>query len=145
MKRISTLLIAATLMLASCDQSKTTTEPATTTPSSNTIPGIVTNGKWVVSYYYDNDKDETSDFAGYTFEFKSDYKITATNGTTTVNGNWGEGNDDNLPRFYIAMNSTTTKLADLSDNWVIESKSDSELKLKDDNTSKNEQLHFKKQ
>jgi len=43
------------------------------------------SGTWKISFYFDK-VDETSDFAGYNFSFNNGGILTATNGSTTVNG-----------------------------------------------------------
>jgi hypothetical protein len=102
-------------------------------PSNSTILGV-----WKVSYFFD-DKDETSDFNGYTFDFKSDGKFVATFSTNTVNGTWSEDKSSNK---LIINISGTKALDELADDWLITEKTNTSIKLKDDNVTKNEQLHF---
>jgi hypothetical protein len=143
MKRI--LLAPALLaVLAMGCQNKTNTN-VTPGNNSSSVSGIVTSGKWTVSYFYDNDKDETSDYSGYTFGFNDDKTLSATRSSTTTTGTWGELTDDGMPRLVITLNTTDDKLVELNDDWVIESKTDTQIKLKDDNPDRNEQLHFTRQ
>jgi hypothetical protein len=102
-------------------------------PSNSIILGV-----WKVSYFFD-DKDETSDFNGYTFDFKSDGKFVATFSTNTVNGTWSEDKSSNK---LIINISGTKALDELADDWLITEKTNTSIKLKDDNVTKNEQLHF---
>lgn len=111
----------------------------------NSTGGIVTTGQWRVSYFFDKDKEETSDYNGYVFEFKSGGGMTATRNGQTTSGNWSEGTDDGKPRFNIQLNTTDDKLSELNDDWVVDSKTDKELKLSDDNDTHTEQLHFTRQ
>lgn len=143
MKKILWAPLLLAIMGTGC-QNKTSTN-VTPGGSNNPISETVTTGKWSVSYFYDNDKDETSDYNGYSFEFKSDKTLTATRNSVTTTGNWNETTDDGLPRLVIMLNTTDDKLTELNDDWVIESKTDSQIKLKDDNPDRNEQLHFSKQ
>lgn len=113
--------------------------------NSGSVSGTVTSGTWRVSYFYDNDKEETSDYNGYSFSFNSDKTMSATRNSVTTTGTWNETTDDGLPRLVINLNTTDDKLIELNDDWVIDSKTSSEIKLKDDNPSRNEQLHFTKQ
>lgn len=135
--------VICALVLSGCSHpdSNNVTPAANNTQQNN----IVTTGKWVVSYYYDNDKDETSDYTGYTFEFGSDNTITATKNGQSTTGTWSRKTDDNLPRFVIALNTSDKELSELNDDWVIDAETENQMKLKDDNTTKNEQLHFTKQ
>jgi hypothetical protein len=104
-------------------------------PSNADIVGV-----WKVSYYFD-DKDETSDFNGYTFDFKSDGKFVANFSSRTVTGTWSENNSSNK---LIIDISGTKALDDVKDDWLITEKTSTSIKLKDDNLTKNEQIHFVK-
>jgi hypothetical protein len=104
-------------------------------PTNSTILGV-----WKVSYFFD-DKDETSDFNGYTFDFKSDGKFVATFPSKTVSGTWSEDKSSNK---LIIDISGTKALENVADDWLIIEKTGSSIKLKDDNVSKNEQIHFTK-
>jgi len=143
MKRILWAPVLLAVLATGC-QNKTSTN---VTPGNNNTPlsGTVTSGKWTISYFYDNDKEETSDYSGYSFEFKTDKTLTATGSGITTTGTWNETIDDDLPRLVIMLNTTDDKLTELNDDWVIESKNDTQIKLKDDTPDRNEQLHFNKQ
>lgn len=142
MRHLSIILLAVVVLFSACK-----TEDNNVNPSgggNNNSGVLVTGANWRVSYFYDNDKDETSYFSGYTFEFRSDNTLVANNGSNTISGTWNETVDDNLPRLVIQLNTTNDKLDELNDDWVVESKTASEIKLKDDNPDRNEQLHFTK-
>jgi hypothetical protein len=104
-------------------------------PSNSTIVGV-----WKVSYFFD-DKNETSDFNGYSFDFKSDGKFVATFSANTVNGTWSEDKSSNK---LIINISGTKALDELADDWLITEKTSTSIKLKDDNISKNQQVYFTK-
>jgi hypothetical protein len=143
MKRILWAPVLLSVLIIGC-QNKTSTN-VTPGNSNNSLSGTVTSGKWTISYFYDNDKEETSDYSGYSFEFNTDKTLTATRNGITTSGTWNEATDDGLPRLVIMLNTTDNKLTELNDDWVIESKTDTQIKLKDDNPDRNEQLHFSKQ
>lgn len=142
MKRILWAPALLAVLATGC-QNKTSTNIAP--GNNNPISGTVTSGKWIISYFYDNDKEETSDYSGYSFEFKTDKTLSASRSGITTTGTWNETIDDGLPRLVIMLNTTDDKLAELNDDWVIEAKTDTKIKLKDDNPDRNEQLHFDKQ
>lgn len=125
-----------------------TVTPTNSNNTTGTGTGTVNNntpaGKWVVSYYFDK-KDETPDYAGYTFEFNTDKTITVSKAGVNTAGIWNQGTDDGKQKFTIAINTTDNKLLELNEDWVIEKKTDTEIDLKDDNSEHNEQLHFTKQ
>src|SRR4051812_33740644 len=54
----------------------------------NAVNGTMMQGDWHVTYYFDTDTEETSNFSGYTFSFESGGVLTATNGSTTNTGSW---------------------------------------------------------
>ncbi|MBL7813642.1 MAG: hypothetical protein JNL70_01465 [Saprospiraceae bacterium] len=99
------------------------------------------DGTWKVSYYLDSGKDETSNFSGYTFDFQSNGTLIAKFSGQTVTGTWSENTSSNK---LIINISGTDKLDDAADDWLIISKTATSIKLRDDNTSKDEQLHFTK-
>lgn len=103
---------------------------------------IITKGTWMVSLYSESGKDETSDFTGFVFEFKSNGTLAATkpNGEIVI-GSWSY--DDAATKYIISI-SATDKLDKLNDNWIIVSKSSELIELQDDNAAKNELLNFKK-
>ncbi len=99
---------------------------------------ILVGPKWKVSYYYENNSDKTSKFAGYTFEFTSNGAYKATTGDGTIyDGSWIE-DVSNSKLIFTGPNSAA--LDNFNNSWIVISKSSSEIKLKDDNTSKTEEL-----
>jgi hypothetical protein len=103
---------------------------------------IIEGGTWTVGLYMEDNKDETSDFNGYTFEFKKGGTFAATLPTSAIiNGTWSYDNNSTKYKFSI---SGTDKLDKINDDWLIISKSSSLIELKNFNSSKNELLSFKK-
>jgi hypothetical protein len=105
------------------------------TPPNNTTPP---SGQWRVSYYWDK-KDETSNFSGYSFDFLSAGVLKATKGAAVVNGTWSETST----RFNIDFGADPV-LSDINGNWLKTEKTDTSLKLKDDNPAQDDVLHFSK-
>lgn len=133
------ILMSLSAVLISCNKSDDNNpSPSGTTSVNDNVPG-----QWKVSYYYDNDKNETSNYSSYTFTFSSDGTLTAMNSNQTFQGNWSNTIDDSLPRLVISI-SGNSDLQELSDDWVIISISSSLISLEDDNTTKLEQLKFSK-
>jgi len=146
MKTISMILIAATLFFTlGCSKSDDNTNPGN--GNSTTIKNENIQGTWRVSYYFDKDKDETSNYNGYNFDFLPDGTVTVSSGTQTFQGTWSlkMSDDDSNPgqRFVITL-SGTEDLFKLTDDWVIIQYSTSEIWLKDDNTTHLEELRFKR-
>ena len=109
----------------------------------NTNDAAVTTGTWRVSLFSERGQDETGDFAGYTFTFKSDGKLTAAKNGASKEGTWSiTGNRFNID---LGIKSDNNKpLGELTDDWVIVVKNDTKISLKDDNVTSNEILEFSK-
>ncbi len=102
------------------------------------MESIAASGDWIITYYFD-DKDETADYAGYSFKFNENGSIIASNGTTQVSGTWSvtrddDSNDDNPDEGDIDFNISflsPDKFAELSDDWDIKSRTSSKIELID--------------
>ena len=101
-------------------------------PSNTTPPA----GQWRISYYWD-EKDETSDFTGYTFEFASGGILRATRAGVTVNGTWSETSSKLIIDF-----GADPVLSEINDDWQKTEKTGTSIKLKDDNPAQDYELHF---
>ena len=102
----------------------------------------MTGKTWKVSLYLDDAKDETSKFAGYTFEFKTDGTFIANyTSSNPVNGTWKLTEANKELVITIAGND---KLDDISEDWEIISITDTSMKLADDGTIDDEILEFVK-
>lgn len=135
---IAALILFTTLTSSSCDKND---DSNNITPSSSTS---VASGKWRVSYYYDKTKEETSDYSGNTFEFNSNNTISVSRNGQTISGTWSQISDDGKQKMVLVFNTTDEKILELADDWVIDSKTDSEIKLSGDSKNGTETLHFVK-
>ncbi|HMJ48285.1 MAG TPA: hypothetical protein VK498_13215 [Ferruginibacter sp.] len=100
-------------------------------------PGTIA-GSWKVSLYFDS-RDETSKFTGYTFNFNDGGQLVATNGTNSVTGTWSQASSKLNISFGV-----TPVFSDLNDDWLIEEKTSTSIRLKDDNLSQDDKLQFTK-
>jgi hypothetical protein len=87
---------------------------------------------------------ETSDYSGNTFEFNSNNTITVNRNGQTISGTWSQISDDGKQKMVLTFNTTDEKVLELADDWVIDSKTDSQIKLSGDSKSGTETLHFVK-
>ncbi|NND63794.1 MAG: hypothetical protein HKN48_11460 [Flavobacteriaceae bacterium] len=102
------------------------------------------SGTWIITYFFDTDSDETSDFNGYIFSFNTDGSLVATKGNNTVTGTWSvqddssnnssddDGNstdDDDFNIFFPVPD--TNDFEDLNDDWDIISVSNNKIELID--------------
>ena len=84
--------------------------------SNNVIPSA---GTWKITYFFDK-QDETSNYAGYTFEFGDNGSLSASNGSQTWTGTWLTGSDDSANKFVIDFSGTPpSALSELEEDWRI--------------------------
>jgi len=122
------LPVIALFAFASCSKDDDNSTGSTTPPA----------GQWFIHYYWD-EKDETNDFSGYTFEFLTNGQVKATKAGTTVTGSWQE----TTSKFIINF-GTDPVLQEINDDWQKIEKTSSFLHLEDDNPAQDDELHFKK-
>jgi hypothetical protein len=127
------LLIGAMIFSACKKDDSTNGTPSTT--------GSVTSGTWRVSLYQEPGEDHTDDFNGYIFTFNTDGAVIATISGISTTGTWSIDDSENEIHIELGNNAPLDKL---SKGWLIISITDSEMILKDDNPSKDEELHFTK-
>lgn len=144
MKKISSFigLIVCILVLtsASCkhdDNSSVT--PSTTSGISNTTLGT----GWKLTLLSEGSDNKTSHFSGCTFDFAASGTMTLA-GNLSATGTWRQYQDDGVTKFEINLSTADKDMAELNDDWVLVSKSETFISLKDDNSAKNEQLQFSK-
>lgn len=130
------LVIAMLFVLTTSSMCSNDDDSPTTSTNPSDIINIVNNGTWRITYYYDTDHEETSNFNGYNFTFGESNVLTASNGTNSYTGTWSvtdsNSNDDNLSDldFNIAF-SSPAQFEELTDDWEIIEKSSTLIKLKD--------------
>jgi hypothetical protein len=93
-----------------------------------------TTSGWKISKYVHHNNDKTSDYSGYVFDFQSNGVLLATKGSSLYTGTWKEVTDSNRTKLIIAFGSPTD-LLELSEDWLIGTKTESSIKLS--NTSGN--------
>lgn len=124
------------VMLAGCTKKDSTV---------SSVTEAVTNGTWRVTNFSERTNNETDDFTGYTFTFLSNGKIQASKNGVIKEGNWSESTSSQKLIIDLGAKSDANKpLGELSDDWVIVSKTASKINLSDDNSSSNELLEFSK-
>ena len=99
------------------------------------IENTVQSGTWRISYFYDTDHEETTNFSGYTFTFKTDGNLVATNGNTTVSGTWSisdnSSSSSSEEKHFNIFFTAPPDFENLSDDWTILSVTNLEIKLTD--------------
>jgi hypothetical protein len=137
---IMALIIGLILLTSGCKNAPSLGEnPATDAAL------LTQSSSWKVSYYWDKDKEETSDFSGYSFAFEANDVFKATRGDgTAFSGQWSRTTSDGLPRLVISITGNK-QMENLSDDWVLIQLSEQKIELKDDNNTHLEELHFVKE
>lgn len=94
-------------------------------PSGNNNNNTPAAGQWKITYFFDK-KDETSNYAGYTFEFGSDGSLSAFSGSQTWTGTWQTGIDDSADKILLDFIGTApSALLELEEDWRILTMNDS--------------------
>lgn len=143
MKTASKIIALLTLAaLWSCSNS----DDNNPSPSDGGLTPDQVTGDWKVSYYYDDGKDETSDFSAFVFNFNADGSFEAGSSAQNYTGSWsmGEAGDDSSSSSKkMVINITgNDKINSLSDDWLILSVTSNEIRLKDDSDNSVEELYF---
>lgn len=132
----STTILMLTLGMVSC--SKTDDNQ----PNNNVNTEKVT-GSWIVTYYFDKDKDETDMYSGYAFVFDASGVLSVTFNNSTFEGSWSIISDDGVQKLVINIMGNDA-LVEITDDWVIQSINDNRIQLKDDNSVHLEELIFER-
>jgi hypothetical protein len=101
---------------------------------------VLTSGTWKVSSFTELSDNKTSDFLGYDFDFNSDGKLIVSKSGTVMEGSWSISS--NRLNIDLGSRSASGKLGELTDDWLIFSKTSLEMTLKDDNSERQELLIF---
>ncbi|HBS88860.1 MAG: hypothetical protein A2W91_01040 [Bacteroidetes bacterium GWF2_38_335] len=137
MKKLLLILPVLAIILASCSSDDDSVTPSEATST-------LTSDQWRISYYWDKDKDETSDYSGYVFTFNDDGSLTAVKGSVTVSGSWSVYSSDGYTKLDIDF-GTAEPLSEFNDDWKILEQTSAEIKLEDQSGSGGtETLHFVK-
>jgi hypothetical protein len=129
---ITTLIVVGLLIVGSCKKDDNA-------GNNSDVPQIVSTGTWRVSLFTEPGEDKTSDFTGYTFTFTSGGPLMAASAGTTTTGTWGW--DDSSNKLLLSI-GTVKPLLDLTDDWIVLEKTETLLRLRNDNTTKEELLTF---
>jgi hypothetical protein len=136
MKKMFVFLGLCSMVFASC--TKKDDSPAS-------VADAVTTGTWRVTHFSEGSSNETDDFNGYTFTFQSNGKVLAAKGGVIKEGNWSESTSSQKLVIDLGVKSDANKpLGELTDDWVIKSKTATKINLTDDNSASNELLEFTK-
>lgn len=113
------ILFSFVAILTSCSSDDVTS-------SSNT--GI--SGSWKIKSYIDNNnRDRTSNYVAYSFEFKSTGEIVVTNSANKYNGTYASVMDSGKQKFNIVIATSDNTLAEINEDWILSEQTDTTLKF----------------
>lgn len=107
-----------------------------------TFSNVITNGTWYISYFFEDDDNETSDYLGYNFTFSVTGTITVVKASATTNGSWSnyiDSGDD-----ILDLNFNDSNLDELEEDWEITEYSSTVIKLKHVSGGETDYLYFTK-
>ena len=125
MKKISFVALLFSLLI-SCSRSDDSSSSISTTAVTNTV----VSGTWRITYYWDTDHEETSNYNNYSFTFASGGAITASKTGSTVTGSWNTMLDDSKTKLVLSF-SIPASFVELSDDWHVIERTDSKIRLQD--------------
>ncbi len=92
----SSMIIMLTISLMSMQcSSDDDNNPADNSAEIQNVINNAGSGTWIITYFFDTDSDETSNYSGYEFSFGGNGVLTASNGTNTYTGTWSVTDDSN--------------------------------------------------
>lgn len=104
---------------------------------------VITKNSWSISYFYD-DNDKTISYSDYTFVFKNDNTLTATNNSEIpVSGRWETKINNGVREFKVSFSSDNL-LHQLDEDWKLFEFNNSHLQFRKEESNNNHYLYFEK-
>lgn len=139
--RTLALIVSMSLLWVACSTDDDTNNDQNTNENGQTalqITDIAQSGNWIISSFIDSGQDETNDFNGYSFDFRADGTVVATNGNQTLNGTWSvtssnsndDDDDDNDFNIFFPVDENHD-FDDLNDDWDVVSATENRIELLD--------------
>lgn len=106
----------------------------TAIPQCNTINttsflDVLKSGTWNISYFYDEDEDETDDYVGYSFVFNANNSITVVKTNQNSTGIWA--NKPTATGNFLELSFSDGDLSELEEEWRIIEFSKDFIRLKE--------------
>ncbi|MFD0836030.1 hypothetical protein ACFQ0I_09660 [Mariniflexile aquimaris] len=130
--RITILLLIYLLIFLSCNKDDDNSDNNVL----NQVQSNVKSGIWQITKFIDSGNDETYNFSGYNFTFKSSGVLNANNGTNNYDGTWSitdsNKNEDSHEDLDFSINfNLINDFNDLNDDWDFISQSSTKIELID--------------
>ena len=117
-------LLGLSIFTACSKDDDNPSQPITASNVSSTLQ----RDSWRITYYYDTDHEETSNFAGFGFTFGLTGDVVATSTLTLVSGSWATATDDSQVKLTFVF-TTPAEFAELNEDWRVTERTDSKVKL----------------
>lgn len=137
MKKLKLIpILAALFMLNVASMCSNDDNTSNTNTVQNQVVSTATSGTWRITYFNDSGTIKTTQFNGYNFTFGSSNVLTASNGSNTFTGTWSvtdsNSSDDSINDLdFNILFVSPAHYADLSDDWDIQSRTDTKIELID--------------
>lgn len=137
MKKLKLIpILAAFFMLNVASMCSNDDNASNTNTVQNQVVNTATSGTWRITYYNDSGTVKTPQYNGYNFTFGTSNVLTASNGSNTYTGTWSvtdsNSSDDSINDLHFNVLFTSpVNFADLSDDWDIQSRTDTKIELID--------------
>jgi hypothetical protein len=113
------------LVVTACEKKNEDSNLATSKVNSTVITGT-----WRITYFWDTDHEETSNYTGYVFTFGNNGTVTAVKTGSNVTGTWGTRRDDSRTKLDLTF-TTPASFVEISDDWHVIERTDTRIKLQD--------------
>lgn len=92
------------------------------------LSSSIQQGKWKITLFEDDGTNETSNFTGNEFEFKSGGTLAVTGNGANFNGTWSDGSDDSTTKLIINL-GTNSPYDDLNEDWRVLEQTSTKIRL----------------
>jgi hypothetical protein len=116
------LLMLSLTILTACDKNDDNTS------STMDVRTVATSGNWRVTYFMEENREQTSIFSGYSFTFAANNSLTAIKGTSSIAGSWATDTDDSKSKLVIVF-AGPSGFDELTEDWLVIESTSSRIKL----------------
>jgi hypothetical protein len=89
---------------------------------------ILKSGQWKITFFNDDDDDETAQYVGYVFTFNADKTISIINGAQNSSGTWNFFLDSGV--YKLDLTFADSNLGELIEDWMLLEFNNSKIDLK---------------
>ena len=88
------------------------------------------SGTWKVKSFIDNkNRDRTSYYTAYNFDFKTSGQLVVSSSSIKYNGTYSSVMDSGKQKFYITITTSDDEIDELNEDWILAEKTDTTIKL----------------